>query len=393
MTVPQNKANAPVCASKQNTTDACSKAIKFHNNKKIIMVSLAIIGAGHLGSIHTKLWREQEGVRVVGIVDADAERAEARAKEFAVPHITSFDEALERAEALVIVTPTVTHYELAKRALEAGKHCFIEKPITTSRAEALHLHELAAERRRVVHVGHIERFNPALRALEKAQARVGTGTDSGMFITPLFIEAHRLAQFKPRATDVSVVLDLMIHDIDIALWLARSPIEEIHANGVAILTDTPDIANARLQFANGCVANLTASRISQKPMRKMRVFQQGAYISMDFAANDVELFRLVEQGVSAQEIASGVPAMMLGNIDAGTRQREILFEKPVVEASNALASEQGAFIKAIRLGDAFAVPPATTILEAAEALRVADDIAEKIAANLALHHAPQVQQH
>jgi predicted dehydrogenase len=343
------------------------------------MVSLAIIGAGHLGSIHTKLWREQQGVQVVGIVDADAERAAACAKEFAVPHIASFEEALERAEALAIITPTATHYDLAKRALKAGKHCFIEKPVTTSHAEALHLHELATKHRCVVHVGHVERFNPALRALGKAQARMGAGTDWEMSIAPLFIEAHRLAQFKPRAIDVSVVLDLMIHDIDIALWLTRSTIVDIHANGVAILTDTPDIANARLQFANGCVANLTASRISQKPMRKMRVFQQSAYISIDFAANGVEVFRLVEQGVSAQEIASGVPAMMLGNIDAGTRQREILFEKPVVEASNALVREQRAFVEAIGLGDAAAVPTATTILEAAEALRVADEIALRIA--------------
>jgi predicted dehydrogenase len=348
---------------------------------------IAVAGVGHLGAIHTKLWRTQPEATLVGVFDNDSERAAAVAREHGVERVfSSFDELLASVDALCIVTPTSTHYELARRALAAGKHCFIEKPITTTHNEALELARMAEERGCVIHVGHVERFNPALQAVrERFHLREHGAEALQASFAPLFIESHRLAQFKPRATDVSVILDLMIHDIDIALWLVRSPVAQIDANGVAILTDTPDIANARIRFASGCVANLTASRITQKPMRKTRVFQRDAYISMDFASGDVEIFRLVDEiNMAAEEAATqaseGIPALMLGNIEAGTQKRSIFFEKPTAASVNAIAEEQVLFVQAIQRGDAAATPPATTASEAAEALRVAEEIARQIAA-------------
>lgn len=334
---------------------------------------IVVIGVGHLGAIHVKLWTQNAQAVLVGVLDENAERAQAVLSEVGNLDsrvFTSLAEALENADAVSIVTPTSTHFDIATLALSAGKHCFIEKPITTTSLQALELNTLAEQNGCVIHVGHVERFNPALRAFQSSTQHYD--------FAPLFIEAHRLAQFKPRATDVSVILDLMIHDIDIVLWLVKSRVVQIDANGVAVLTDTPDIANARIRFENGCVANLTASRITQKPMRKMRVFQRDAYVSMDFAEKSVEVFRLMDEegagNAMQSSLAGGVPAMMLGNIEAGTRNRAILFEKPIVTDSNAIAAEQQHFLDAIRLGDASATPPATTALEAAEALRVAEII-------------------
>jgi predicted dehydrogenase len=368
---------------------------------------LAVIGVGHLGAIHTKLWQQQSLlasplVVLAGIYDDDTARAQQVAQEQGVERVfASFEEALANADALCIVTPTSTHYELAKRALAAGKHCFIEKPITTTHTEAIDLVRLADEPHCVVHVGHVERFNPALEAVrsrfelfESKDENHNQFPQTPPTLAPLFIEAHRLAQFKPRATDVSVILDLMIHDIDIVLQLVQSPVVQVDANGVAILTDTPDIANARIRFENGCVANLTASRITQKPMRKMRVFQRDAYISMDFATGDVEIFRLVDGGDEAEQhndhaaatadaSARGIPAMMLGNIEAGSRsdgkKRAIVFEKPNQEPINAIAREQELFVRAILHGSHTA-PHATDALQASSALALAEEIARQIGA-------------
>jgi predicted dehydrogenase len=390
---------------------------------------LAVIGVGHLGAIHTKLWKQYQdtsaelptspSIELAGIFDDDTARAQSVAQEHGVKRVfASFDDALASADAVCIVTPTSTHYALASRALRAGKHCFIEKPITSTHAEAQDLVRLAAETQRVVHVGHVERFNPALEAVrnrfgaapafESALASAPHSSPNAAptltpTLAPRFIEAHRLAQFKPRATDVSVILDLMIHDIDIVLQLVQSPVVQVDANGVAILTDTPDIANARIRFANGCVANLTASRITQKPMRKMRVFQGDAYISMDFATGDVEIFRLIDaedsdgstpeasiDGASAPSMSSSIPAMMLGNIEAGTRadgkKRAIIFEKPHNVVVNAIAREQELFVQAIA---AQAAPQhehstrstqsaATDAAQAAAALALAEEIARQI---------------
>jgi predicted dehydrogenase len=207
-------------------------------------------------------------------------------------------------------------------------------------------------------VGHVERFNPALMSLKSYS------------IEPLFIEAHRLAQFKPRATDVSVIHDLMIHDIDIVLWMVKSPVKNVDANSVSVLTETADIANARITFENGCVANITASRISAQPMRKMRVFQKNGYMSIDFAKPSVDVYRLAHK----EEVANtAIPAMMLGEIDAGNSSKSIVFEQPPVPSINAIAEEHAAFIRSIVHGD----PIAVTAHEAMEALRIAEIIAHQ----------------
>lgn len=320
---------------------------------------VAVLGTGHLGSIHAKLWNTVDNAVLAGVFDTDPVRCAAVAEQHTTRAFTSLQEAIDNADAVTIASPTSTHYDIAVQSVQAGKHCFIEKPITTSYAEACELIALAEQHQVVVQVGHVERFNPGLSALH------------GYALAPMFIEAHRLAQFKPRATDVSVIHDLMIHDIDIVLWLVRSPVKQVDANGVAVLTDTPDIANARITFENGCVANLTASRISQKQMRKMRMFQRDAYISIDFAAPAVEVFRLVEDGEST---TTGVPALMLGNIDAGTRKRSIVFEKPEVAQANAIQLEQRSFVEAI----VHQRPAAVTAHEAAEALRIAGIIADLV---------------
>jgi predicted dehydrogenase len=400
------------------------------NTSNTAPLRIVVIGVGHLGAIHTRLLTssaEQLHIVVAGIYDSRQERAETVATEYGIEQIfSSLNDALDATDAVIIVTPTSTHYALAQAALHAGKHCFIEKPIASHYHEAIELVQAAERQGLVVHVGHVERFNPALvAARQRFDPHALSANAEHEALAPLFIEAHRLAQFKPRATDVSVILDLMIHDIDIVLQLVSSPLVQIDANGVAILTDTPDIANARLRFANGCVANLTASRITQKPMRKMRIFQRDAYCSMDFATGDVEVFRLVDEGVLAMPRNDGTHsldsslqgsqtsslAVMLGNIEAGTRKRAILFEKPTAPPMNAIAEEQKLFVQAIRslqtanqsahsahiahgfytqeLPLAFTeqlsathstgVSAAATAAQAAEALRVAEEIARQIA--------------
>ncbi|MBL7989885.1 MAG: Gfo/Idh/MocA family oxidoreductase [Candidatus Kapabacteria bacterium] len=334
---------------------------------------IAVIGTGHLGAIHARLWLQQDASELVALYDADIERSQALASTLAqefpnaksVCVAQSLAEALTEADAVTIATPTSTHFAIAEVCLQAGKHCFIEKPITTNVEEGERLAEIAQKLGLIIHVGHVERFNPALTAIDTQR------------LQPLFIEAHRLAQFKPRATDVSVILDLMIHDIDIALWLVKSPVVEVHANGVAVLTDTPDIANARLRFENGCVANLTASRISAKSMRKMRIFQRDAYLSLDFAANSVEMFHITDDEqvptTGMEQRPDIVPAMMLGNIDAGEHKRSIWYEQPTIAKGNAISEEQRIFAMAVQAG-AMHTFRATSAGEALEALRIAEVI-------------------
>lgn len=316
-------------------------------------VRIGVIGVGHLGAIHTKLWRGITGAELVGVVDADAGRAAAIAAEHGTQAFDSIGALLDAVDAVSVVTPTSTHAEVAREALEAGKHLFIEKPITATYAEAQAIIDLAERRGLVLQVGHIERFNPAVEAL------------AGYHIAPMFIESHRLAQFRPRATDVAVVLDLMIHDIDLILALTGSHVTEVRASGVSVVSDTIDIANARIEFANGCVANVTASRISQRPMRKMRLFQQDAYISIDFATPSAEMFRISDEGEPA-----GGSTMLLGAIEQGTKRRAITFEKLATPETNALAEELSGFITAIRTG----TEPRVTGRSGAEALRVAEEI-------------------
>lgn len=323
-------------------------------NKKL---RVGVIGVGHLGAAHARLWNQIEGVELVGVHDLDGARASAIAAEHGTRAFETLDELLGHVDAVSIVTPTSSHAEVATAALNAGVHLFIEKPITARYSQAAPLIRLAEERGLMIQVGHIERFSPAFAAL------------GGYNLEPTFIESHRLAQFRPRATDVAVVLDLMIHDIDLVLTLARSPVSEVRASGVSVVSDTIDIANARLEFENGCVANLTASRISQRQMRKMRLFQKDSYISIDFAEPSVEVFRITdaEEGVEAR-------TMLLGAIEQGTQQRNITYAKLPTPEINALAEELKSFAGSIRGGE----QPKVTAVSGAEALRVAEEILDQI---------------
>lgn len=322
-------------------------------------IKLAVIGTGHLGRIHTMLWKKNPDIEFVGIYDADENRAKVISEEFETKYFLSLNDLKNNVDAVTIASPTVTHYEIAEDFLNNGIHCFIEKPITANYKEGLNLIELSKNKNLIIQVGHVERFNPAIAAL------------SNLNIDPLFIEAHRLSQFRPRAIDVSVIHDLMIHDIDIVLSIVRSKVSKIDANGVAVLTNTPDICNARLTFENGAVANLTASRISSNQMRKMRIFQKDAYISIDFGKPDVDIFRLYEEGTEPKDYN---PTTLLGSIEAGIKNKNIYFEKPNIPEMNAIAEEQKAFIDSIQKG----MDVKVTAEDATEALRIAEEISNLI---------------
>jgi len=321
---------------------------------------VGVIGVGHLGSIHAKLWSENHEVELVGLYDIEHEKVSSFASALNIKAFESIEAAAEVCDAVTIATSTVHHFEVARHFLAKGVHCLIEKPITATYQEAESLIDLAKQTGAVIRVGHVERFNPAIAALKDYQ------------IQPMFIEAHRLSQFRSRATDVSVIHDLMIHDIDIVLWLAQSKVESIDANGVAVITDTPDICNARIKFESGLVANLTASRISANPMRKMRVFQKDAYFSIDFGKPDVEVYSISDE--NEQSGNGSVPAMNLGSIDSGTTKRAIFYSKPEVESLNAIGEEQKEFVKAINGGKSIGADAEA----AAEALRVAEDINQMV---------------
>jgi len=318
---------------------------------------VGVVGVGHLGSLHAKMLATTDGATLVGVFDTDAARAAALAKIHSTSSFVSLKELLGEVDAVTIATPTSTHFTVACEALNAGKHILIEKPITNTVAEADELCRLAERQGLVVQVGHIERFNPAILALEHYT------------IQPMFVESHRLAQFNPRGTDVPVVLDLMIHDIDIILSFVDSPVKHIEANGVAVVSESVDIANARIQFVNGCVANVTASRISQKRMRKMRLFQRSGYISIDFLDGLAEVFRLV--GDNEPEVEG---TMMLGELGSGRHKRKIVYEQPEVREVNALQHEIRLFVEAVSCGGR----PVVNGEDGRRALEVANIIMEKI---------------
>ena len=320
----------------------------------------AVIGVGHLGKLHAKMYSRIVESEFVGVFDVNAENSALVAAEYGIQSFSSIQDVFKKAEAVSIVTSTPFHYEVAKQAIEHGVHVFIEKPITRTLDEARHLLELSEKHNVKIQVGHIERFNPAILALEKYH------------IQPMFIESHRLAQFKLRGADVAVVLDLMIHDIDIILHLVKSKVVRVDANGVGIISDNIDIANARIQFENGCVANVTASRISQRPMRKMRIFQRDAYLSVDFSEGSCDVFRL-----SDSEDQSGKLAMMLGQIDAGNKSKNIIYEQPEVKEVNALEYELSLFLQAIKEKKETAV----TGYDGLQALEVAQQIIRTIEEN------------
>lgn len=320
------------------------------------MIKIGVLGAGHLGKIHIRLLKEIDKFQLMGFYDADPVAAEAVAKEFNIPRFDSIDALLAEVDAVDIVTPTIAHYDCASRAIKRSKHIFIEKPVTNTIEEAKSLKGLAKEADVNVQVGHVERFNPAFIAAREYC--------SG----PMFIETHRLAQFNPRGTDVSVVLDLMIHDIDIILSVVKSSIKRISASGVAVVSESPDIANARIEFDNGCVANLTASRISMKNMRKSRFFQKDAYISVDFLDKKVDVIRLNNIEGEADPLAVTI------DLGHGKGSKQIYFENPTILPTNAIKMELETFADSIISN----TTPLVSIDDGYKALDVAYKVIEKM---------------
>ena len=297
---------------------------------------VGVVGVGHIGKNHARLYAEIARAQFTAIYDTDRAVAEQRAAEFGVKAVASVDEFAEQVDAASIATPTSTHFEIARELLARGKHLLVEKPIADNTAHASELAELAAARGLVLQVGHVERFNPVLSALEKR------------LTNPRFIEAHRLSPYPNRSTDIGVVLDLMIHDLEIILHLVRSPVQTIDAVGVPVLSRGEDIANARIRFENGCVANITSSRISPEQMRKIRVFQENVYLSLDYQNQSGEMYRRTAAGLERDDV-------------------EIEREEP-------LKRELAAFIECAATGRA----PKVSGFQAAAALELAVEITKRI---------------
>ncbi len=320
-------------------------------------LNVAVIGTGHLGKLHTKMFTQINECNLVGIFDANSEAANSVGEEFGVKVFSSLETLLGEADAVSIAAITSSHYELAKYCMEKGIHVFVEKPITATIPEAKELVDLSAAKGLNLQVGHIERFNPALVSLDR-------------YITePMFIQSDRLAQFNPRGTDVAVVLDLMIHDIDIILSLVKSRVKNIEASGVAVVSETADIATARIQFENGAVANVTASRISQKKMRKMRIFQRDNYLSLDFISGVSEVYRLVAMD---EKLVSAF--ISFGEMGVGDKKKRVVYEQPEIKEINALKYELELFVKSVLNKE----KPVVSGEDGLNALEVADIILNKI---------------
>lgn len=280
------------------------------------MLRIGLIGLGHLGKIHLKCIKENVDVDFVGIMDADPTLTQQLAEEHQLKAYSDYNSLLDDVDAIDIVTPTITHFELAKKAIERGKHCFIEKPVTNTLEEAYQLLELQKIHKVKVQIGHVERYNPAFVSANM------------YFNKPKFIEAHRLSQFKPRGTDVSVVHDLMIHDLDLISYIAKSEIKSIHASGVAIVSPTADICNARVEYQNGLVANITSSRISLKTMRKIRIFQEDAYMSLDLQSKEAEIYTMSDQqSDTAIEIDTYKGKKYISQVAINVVQMNAIFEE------------------------------------------------------------------
>jgi len=315
------------------------------------MLKAGVLGAGHLGKIHLKLLNQSEKFELAGFYDPSRENAVKVAEEFGYHIFDSIEELIDAVDVVDIVTPTLNHYDCAKMAIKKGKHIFIEKPITKTVTEAEELRDLVKQQNVRGQVGHVERFNPAFLAVKDK------------IKNPMFIETHRLSEFNPRGTDVPVVLDLMIHDIDIILSVVHSKVKNVHASGVTVISDTPDIANARLEFENGCVANLTASRISMKNMRKSRFFQKNAYISVDFLEKKCEVVKMKDVPENPDEFA-----MILQNAEGIKKQ--IYFDNPNIINNNAILDELESFANAINSNTI----PIVSLQQGTEALRIAQQI-------------------
>ncbi len=317
------------------------------------MLKAGVLGAGHLGKIHLKLLKQSTKYELVGFYDANPEAAKEIEATLGYKSFDTMEALIDACDMVDVVTPTIHHFECAEKVVKAGKHLFIEKPITHTVAEAEILRDLAKKNGVRGQVGQVERFNPAFMAVNH------------MIDKPMFIEAHRLAEFNPRGTDVSVVLDLMIHDLDAILSVVKSEVKQVHASGVSVISDTPDIANARIEFENGCVANLTASRISMKQMRKARFFQKDAYISVDFLEKKCEVVRMKDAPENPDDFA-----MILTNAEGVKKQ--IYFDNPNVDANNAILDELNSFADAI----ANDRTPEVSLAQGTKALTVAMQIIE-----------------
>ncbi len=315
------------------------------------MLKVGVLGAGHLGRIHLCLLQESEKYELAGFYDPSKENAEKTVVEYRYHLFDSIESLIDAVDVVDIVTPTLSHFDCAKLAIEKGKHIFIEKPITNTLWEAEAIRKLATQNHIWGQVGHVERFNPAFTTVKD------------IIEDPMFIETHRLAEFNPRGTDVSVVLDLMIHDIDIILSVVNSKIKNVRASGVSVISETPDIANARIEFENGCVANLTSSRISMKSMRKSRFFQKDAYISVDFLEKKSEVVKMKDASETPDDFA-----MILQNAEGIKKQ--IYFETPKVKQNNAILDELNSFAEAIYNNSV----PVVSLAQGTENLRVAHQI-------------------
>ena len=321
-------------------------------------IKTAVIGVGRLGRFHTRWLKKIAGSELVGVYDSDKKRSEEVAREFSVRSFESLEDVFDSAEAISIAANTSAHFSLATKALESGKHLLVEKPFTETAAEAQTLIDLASKKNLTLTVGHIERFNPAFRSLANKN------------INPRFIEAHRMISFDPRGADVAVILDLMVHDIDLALKLIASPVKSIEASAVRVVSDYADIANARISFECGAVANLTASRISLTPMRKLRIFQPSGYFSLDFQTRRLETYTLMKNGSSPEaELKKSQKKIPLGKSGAS-----VLYESHEDTESDMLKAELEAFLAAVR-GEAEVV---VTPTDAKLALEIAIEV-ERIA--------------
>jgi predicted dehydrogenase len=290
------------------------------------MLKVGIFGTGHLGKFHLNNWKQISGVELVGFYEPDDDTAREVIDKYKLKRYAEKDSLIDSCDAIDIVAPTNFHFELSEKAIRLGKHVFVEKPLAHTMEEAYQIVKLVKESDVKVQVGHVERFNPAFLALKDVE------------LNPMFIEVHRLAQFNPRGTEVSVILDLMIHDIDIILSIVKSDVKTISASGVAVMTDTPDIANVRIEFNNGCVANLTSSRISMKKMRKMRLFQKDAYIGIDFLNKKTEVIKL--KGPKDSDVFAF-------DIETPSGKRTIAIANPVVPEVNAIRQELEEFRNAV----------------------------------------------
>ncbi|HMK26533.1 MAG TPA: Gfo/Idh/MocA family oxidoreductase [Chitinophagaceae bacterium] len=321
------------------------------------MLRIGVFGVGHLGKFHLNNWKEIPGTELVGFYDPDNATAKNVSDKYQLPRFVDPDALMDACDAIDIVAPTNFHFELCEKAIKKGKHVFVEKPLANTMDEARQLVKLTQESGIKCQVGHVERFNPAFLAIKD------------LALNPMFIEVHRLAQFNPRGTEVSVILDLMIHDIDIILSIVKSDVKSISASGVAVITETPDIANVRMEFDNGCVANLTSSRFSMKKMRKIRLFQKDSYIGIDFLNKKTEVIRLKEPQDSN---------VFAFDIETSSGKKTIALANPVIHEGNAIKEELIAFKNAILNN----TKPIVSEIDGLMAMDVAHQILDKIGNNI-----------